>query len=261
MKNLVLKKHDIAVVKDLLSLCPDSFSFVPLRLYKNEEGSFVSIETVDLTGSVIFSGNVFIDDLDLEMNTCLVVRLPLNKNVVNTIFGSDFDEIKINKNRILAQNDQIKLTFSLFNISDSDVLEFPSNNEDLYKTVREENNLSEKDDNYHSFIVNTDYLKNLTNYISLLSNLETITFFSKNGELMVSGEDYSLNKFEFRFETKDVPEFMSVYDISIVNIINKIIKFKDEHTYVNILVSNIMIAFMIYRDGIETTIAMAAKEK
>ena len=76
MSKVILNPTDIENLKNLLTMCPDTFSSVPVKFIKEDGESYISIEAIDINGDTVFSGKTIVNDLTtLEDNSGLVVRL------------------------------------------------------------------------------------------------------------------------------------------------------------------------------------------
>jgi hypothetical protein len=253
---ITLKSESIAKINKILSLCPDTFSFVPLKLYVDDaNNSYASIETVDINGDIVFSGRVSIEQLEMQPGTGMVVRLPLNKTIISTIFGSNFDSIEISKNQIKAKTKNKKLSIAMYQISEDDVLEFPYTNVELFNLAVEENKLGVVE--YTQFDISNNEIKDFLDCIDVLSSPEFINITSEDSKLKVTCDDYSGNEFEYVFDKPSNCEYIVKYDMNLIKVMNKICKFKDYN--INMLISTLLAAFTLKDEDSTITIAVTAQ--
>jgi hypothetical protein len=254
---ITLKTESISKINKILSLCPDTFSFVPLKLYVDDSGvSYASIETVDINGDIVFSGRVSIEPLELQPGTGMVVRLPMNKTIISTIFGSNFDSIEISKNKINAKTKNKKLSIAMYQMSEDDILEFPYTNVELFNLAVEENKLGIVE--FSEFDINSNEIKDFLDCIDVLSSPEFINFTSEDNLLKVTCDDYSGNEFEYVFDKPSDCDFFVKYDMNLVKVMNKIYRFKDYS--INMLMSSLLAAFTLKDDDSTITIAVTAQK-
>jgi hypothetical protein len=256
---IVIEKDSIAKINMLLNLCPDTFPFVPLKFYIDFDNgnSYASIETVDINGDVIFSGRVTIDPLELQPGTGMVVRLPMNKTIINTIFGSAFDKLEISKNKINAKAKNKNISVAMYQLSEDDILEFPYDNISIFNLAVQENKLGTVE--YCKFEVEPKELRDLLDCIDILSSPEFVIFSADSGgKLSVGCDDHSGNEVEYEFETISNSDFLAKYDMNLVKIMNKVSRTKDFK--VDVLISNILAAFTLEKDDSQITIAVTAQK-
>lgn len=254
---ITLKSESIAKINKILSLCPDTFSFVPLKLYVDDSNnSYASIETVDINGDIVFSGRVSIEQLELQPGTGMVVRLPLNKTIVSTIFGSNFDSIEISKNKINAKTKNKKLSIAMYQMSEDDILEFPYTNVELFNLAVEENKLGIVE--FTEFDINGNEIKDFLDCVDVLSSPEFINITSEDSKLKVTCDDYSGNEFEYVFDKLSDCDYTVKYDMNLIKVMSKIYRFK-EYT-INMLMSNLLAAFTLKDEDSTITIAVTAQK-
>lgn len=253
-----LKSEGISQVNKLLSICPDTFSFVPLKFYKDSAGdSFASIETVDINGDIVFSGRVCIaEQFDFQPESGMVVRVPMNRTVINTIFGSNFDSLEISKNKINAKTGKKKLTIAMYQMNDDDILEFPYTNTELFNMAVEENKLGSIE--YCNFDIDVKEIKEFLDCVDVLSSPEFLIFSAEDSKLSAGCTDYSGNEFEYEFDQVINSDFLAKYDMNLVKVMSKLSKFKEYST--NMLVSSLLTAFTMKDDNSLITIAVTAQK-
>jgi len=257
MNKIVLKTDDIESLKNLITLCPDTFSSIPIKFIKENGESYVSVEAIDINGDTVFSGKITVNDLvSLEDNNGLVIRLPLNKALVNNIFNSKFEELIVTKNKISAVSSNKKLNMALLSISENDIFEFPYTNKELYELAMVENDV--KDSKSVIFDIEFEQLKEIINMISALSELEILEFKEKNGKLIIVGNDVVGNEFQYTFDVDVDPGFSGKYDTNLIKILNKILRYKGKDT-VNMLISDLLVGVTLYDDKSTITLAVTAR--
>ena len=257
MSKVVLRSDDIESLKNLLALCPDTFSSIPVKFVKANGESFISIEAIDINGDIVFSGKVTVNDLtDIEDNTGLIIRLPLNKALINNVLNSNFEELTITKNKISAISPNKKLSISLLMINENDVFEFPYTSEELYELAVTENNV--KESKFVVFDPDFKQLKELVDIVSVLSEFETLEFKEKNGMLIITGSDTVGNEFQYTFNTTIESGFTSKYDTNLIKILNKVLKSKDKDS-VSMLVSDLLVGVTLRDDKSVITLAVTAR--
>lgn len=254
---ITLTTNNIDSIGKLLSFCPDSFNQVPLKLFKTQEGSFASIETIDINGDIVFSGKVSLEDIDLDIDTGMVIRLPINKTITNVIFGSKFESMMINKSKILVKTENRKLSIALYQMVDEEVLEFPYEGIELLELAKENNNL----DSYS--YINVSYNQNLfKEYLDCVDTLNSPLFFNFSGitdKLICKSEDNAGNDFEFIFNGSLVGNNFDVkYDSKLNSILNKLLRSKYEF---DMIISDIMAVFTVRIEDSIITIALTAQRK
>lgn len=253
---ITLTTNNIDSIGKLLSFCPDSFNQVPLKLFKTQDGSFASIETIDINGDIVFSGKVELEDIDLDIDTGMIIRLPINKTITNVIFNGKFESMKINKSKILVQTENRKLSIALYQMVDEDVMEFPYDGIELLDLAKENNNL----DSYS--YVRVSYNPELDKeYLDCTDMLNSPTFFNFSGitdKLICKSEDDAGNDFEFVFNgTLFGSKFDVKYDSKFNSILNKLLRSKYEF---DMIVSDIMAVFTVrIGDSIITTALTAQR--
>ncbi len=257
MNKIVLKTDDIESLKNLITLCPDTFSSIPIKFIKENGESYVSVEAIDINGDTVFSGKITVNDLvSLEDNNGLVIRLPLNKALVNNIFNSKFEELIVTKNKISAVSSNKKLNMALLSISENDIFEFPYTNKELYELAMVENDV--KDSKSVIFDIEFEQLKEIINMISALSELEILEFKESNGKLVIVGNDVIGNEFQYTFDVHVDPGFSGKYDTNLIKILNKILRYKGKDT-VNMLISDLLVGVTLYDDKSTITLAVTAR--
>jgi hypothetical protein len=257
--SVTLTSNSVAKINSLINLCPNTFAYVPFKIYKDENGdSFASIETIDVNVSVIFSGKTAIDNVpELDNNSGIIIRLPLSKPITNTLFNSAFTNLDVSKTRIIAKGDNKKITIALYDISNINVIDFPYTNNELFDLTIRENNMSNCQ--YEQFDINTDEIKEILDCLNILMSPTVMYFISNGKNIQVSCGDMSGNNVELKLD-KDVKNKLTAkFDISITNILSKLLKFKDYD--INMILSEVMAAITIKNDDIIATIGIpVAKE-
>jgi len=257
-EKIILNSDGIKSLKNLLSLCPDTFSSVPVKFIKEDGVSFISIEVIDINGDIVFSGKTLIDDIaDIEDNSGLIIRLPLNRGLINNIL-SNFEELIITKNKITAKSPNKKLTMSLFLIDENDIFEFPHTNTGLYELAVTEN--SAENSKFVAFDPDLEQIKELLDTISFFSDLELIEFKEKNNKLIITSGDIIGNEFEFRFDVDVEPGFTCKFDTNLVKVLSKVIKYKNDDSYgINFLISDLLFGITLENDKSLVTLAVTAR--
>ncbi len=257
MSKVVLNPTDIENLKFLLTMCPDTFSSVPVKFIKEDGESYISVEAIDINGDTVFSGKTIVNDLTtLEDNSGLAVRLPLNRALINNVLNSSFEELTITKNRISAVSPNKKLNMALLAINESDIFEFPYTNKELYELAVTENDV--KDSKFVIFDIEFDQLKEVIDMVSVLSELDILEFKEKNGKLIVVGSDVVGNEFQYTFDVDVDPGFSGKYDTNLIKILNKVLRYKGKDT-VKILVSDLLVGVTLQDDISTVTIAVTAR--
>jgi len=257
MSKVVLKPSDVESLKYLLALCPDTFSSVPVKFVKKDGESAVAIEAIDINGDTVFSGKVVVSDFeDIEDNSGLVVRLPLNKALINSVLNSSFEELTVTKNKISAKGPSKKLDMALLMISEGDVFEFPYTSEELYELAKSENDI--RDSKFTVFSPELSQLKELVDMVSVLSDLDALEFREKSGKLTALGKDVLGNEFQYTFDVEVDPGFSGKYDTNLVKVLNKITKCRSDSS-LSMLVSDLLIGVTLKDDKSVVTLAVTAR--
>lgn len=253
---ITLNEEGIKSLKNLVLFCPGTFSSVPVKFFKDEDGiSYVSIEAIDINGDVVFSGRSKINDIELEENTGMIILLPLNKTLTNIILNSDFTTLEVSKSKIVASSPNKRITLSLFSVSEDDIMEFPYTGLELYQLAKDDNGI--EDSNYVLFEPDLDEFKELINTISSFVNITSITFKSRNGKLFVKSKDMLGNKIEYTFDNVPVDgQLNCTYSIELIKHLNKVMKLKDNEK-VEMLISDLIIALTV-KDEEENSIITIA---
>lgn len=253
--------NSIGAVNTLLNMCPNSFSYVPLKFYKDDDGTnYASIETIDVNGDVVFSGKVQIDETGLEAGSGMVVKLPLNRTVINTIFGGKFTNVVIEKTHILASTESKKLSFALFQMNNNDVLEFPTNNKELLQMAVESNNL--KSCSFAEISLNKETIKDFIDCANIISNIETLSVEVVGQNINVTGIDNAGgNSFEYTFSPVNIEadkDFTCKFDYNLIDVLSKVSKIANDNE-VSCIFSEILAIFYIKNDNLEVSLAVTAQ--
>ncbi len=255
--NIVFNANQISHVKKLISLCPSVFSFVPLKIYKDESGqSFVSIETISINGDVVFSGNIKVEDVsELEAGTGMVVRLPLSKPVINNIFGSKFESIEISKTKIVGKDKRKKLSIALYKMEEDEITEFPFDSESLFTLVKEMNNIDSCP--YTVQALDEDDMKDIMSGFNVINDATSVDITAKNKKIKFKVEDFAGNDFEYNVETDDDEEFSAKFDGNFIKILGTAYKNKDSHE-ISMLFSSLIFSLTVKDDVMSAAIATTA---
>lgn len=253
--SIVLDNSSIKKINLLVNLCPNTFTYVPFKIFKDEEGnSFASIETIDINGSTLFSGRVAIENVsELDAGTGIIIRLPLSKQITDTIFSDEFTTLDVSKQRIIAKNQKKKITIALYDMSDDNILEFPYLNNEILDLTLKENGLSSVD--YEQFDLTTDEIKEISDSIGILNNPENVFLNSNGKNIMVSSGDYSGNDIELKVDKPVTHKFSSKFDTSMIKVLSKFSKYKDS---INVILCELLIAFTINDENVVATIGVPA---
>lgn len=254
---ITFNSDTIRKIKNLLVLCPSNFSFVPFKIYKDENGkSFISIETISINGDLVFSGIITVDDIpELENETGIVIRLPLTKAVVNTIFGGSFNTIEITKQKIIAFQDKKKIEFSLYKIEEDELTEFPHDGLAIFDLVKQMNDVTDTPCIIHNLSV--ENIKEIISGFSLINEANSIEIKGINEGLKFLIEDFSGNMFDFIIETEEKASFTSKFDINFIKLLGSVLRHKE------IFVTEMLFSSLIYtvtfrNDDIVATVATTA---
>lgn len=252
-------KNTIQKIKNLLKLCPTNFSFIPFKIYKEDGNSFISIETISINGDLVFSGIISVDDIsELDDNTGLIIRLPLTKAVINTIFGGSFDTVEITKQKISALQDKKKIEFSLYKIEEDELTEFPHDGISIFNLVKKMNNL--EDSPYIQYNLTNENIKEIISGFSLISEANSIDIKGDKAGLNFNIEDFSGNKFEFIIETNEDIKFNSKYDINFIKLLGNTLRHKEIFETEMIFSSLIYSVTFKNEDTVATVATTALKE-
>lgn len=253
---IVLNSDNVKRVRELISLCPDVFSYVPFKIFNDTDGkTFASIEMLSLNGDIVFSGKVELEDVGLEAETGMVVRLPLNKTIINNIFSEAYESVEIDKTKIRVKDSKRKLSLSLFELDDTEIMEFPYTNEEIFELVNEKNDTVVAGKG----IVNLDSteIKEFLGCFDILSNPDNVIINMADNVLHFSSEDFTGNSFEYKIPSEIESEpFSSKYDNNLIKVFNNISKFK-EYEF-NTIFSPLIVAVSIKDKNLMTTIAVTA---
>lgn len=253
---IILNSNNVKKIHDLIILCPDVFSYVPFKIFKDtDEKTFASIEMLSLNGDIVFSGKTEIEDVGLEKETGMVVRLPLNKTIINNVFSDNYEIVEIDKTKIRVKDSKRKISLALFELDDSEIMEFPYTNEEIFDLVNEKNDT----EIVGKGIVNlsSDEIKELLNCFGILSNPENININMVNNVLHFNSEDYTGNSFEYKIPSEIASEpFVSKYDNNLIKVLNNISKFKCYEF--NVIFSPLIVAVSIKENNMTVTIAVTA---
>lgn len=250
-----LDSNSIEKIKNLLQLCPSSFNYVPLKLFKINDISYVSIETISINGDIVFSGRTEISNIDIDNDTGMLVRLPINKTIINNIFNPEFENIEIDKSKITVKDKRRKLSVALYQMSEDEVMEFPYTNTEIFDMVKEKNDM--EDVANVKMTITLDDIKMVNNSLSILSRPEFININNVKGTLKFSSEDYAGNTFECSIDCdKNSKSFEGKYDMNLIEIFNIISKVKDVEY--NVIFSPLITAFTLEESDMIVTIALTA---
>lgn len=265
--NITITNTNINRLKKLFSIIPDTFSHVPLKIGKDENGNcFARIDSTDINGDVSFYGNVELDDIkELEPSSMMIIRLQTNRAVLSTLFNSVYDSIQINKTRILVQTKNKKMSIQLYQLLEKDIYELPETNVDMYEAVIS-NNIGLKNDGFFILDLDKDEMKDFIDSSNILTpnKTEDLRFNIKTNKdrLVVYSEDYIKNNFEYTFTPilADKIKIDTKYDYNLVDVMSKILKFKDYD--ISTLISNPVVSFTITseKEGITSTISVPAQK-
>lgn len=272
-----LSKENVQRISNLLDVCPVSyFKAVPLKIVNSEdEGMYASIETVTPTGDMIFSAKVTLDDLDIEINKFMAIRLSINKATRDFIFGGKFDKVTVYKNRIVASNANSEIVTMLFNLDKKDIHSFVFDANEMYTNLLEEYGLAETD-NIRFSAPNVDNLKELKNCISTLIEYKLVNLkATDSNSIDISISDYNDNKIRYTMAlekglltmTSDNEEFEAEYDDKFVDMLNNIVAnaqsfaANDIKYDTEIIVSNILAVFSVHTNDISAVTVVTSKER
>lgn len=272
-----LSKENVQRISNLLDVCPVSyFKAVPLKIVNSEdEGMYASIETVTPTGDMIFSAKVTLDDLDIEINKFMAIRLSINKATRDFIFGGKFDKVTVYKNRIVASNANSEIVTMLFNLDKKDIHSFVFDANEMYTNLLEEYGLAETD-NIRFSAPNVDSLKELKNCISTLIEYKLVNLkATDSNSIDISISDYNDNKIRYTMAlekglltmTSDNEEFEAEYDDKFVDMLNNIVAnaqsfaANDIKYDTEIIVSNILAVFSVHTNDISAVTVVTSKER
>lgn len=272
-----LSKENVQRISNLLDVCPVSyFKAVPLKIVNSEdEGMYASIETVTPTGDMIFSAKVTLDDLDIEINKFMAIRLSINKATRDFIFGGKFDKVTVYKNRIVASNANSEIVTMLFNLDKKDIHSFVFDANEMYTNLLEEYGLAETD-NIRFSAPNVDSLKELKNCISTLIEYKLVNLkATDSNSIDISISDYNDNKIRYTMAlekglltmTSDNEEFEAEYDDKFIDMLNNIVAnaqsfaANDIKYDTEIIVSNILAVFSVHTNDISAVTVVTSKER
>lgn len=272
-----LSKENVQRISNLLDVCPVSyFKAVPLKIVNSEDdGMYASIETVTPTGDMIFSAKVTLDDLDIEINKFMAIRLSINKATRDFIFGGKFDKVTVYKNRIVASNANSEIVTMLFNLDKKDIHSFVFDANEMYTNLLEEYGLAETD-NIRFSAPNVDSLKELKNCISTLIEYKLVNLkATDSNSIDISISDYNDNKIRYTMAlekglltmTSDNEEFEAEYDDKFVDMLNNIVAnaqsfaANDIKYDTEIIVSNILAVFSVHTNDISAVTVVTSKER
>jgi molybdopterin-binding protein len=251
-----LTSNSISSINTLINMCPNTFTFVPLKIYKDENGnSFASIETMDVDASVIFSGKVKLDSIEeLDVNTGIVIRLPVSKAITSIMFNSAFNNLDVSKTRIIAKGENKKITVALYEIDETNLLEFPYTNIELFKMAMKQNKLELPV--YEQFAISIKDIQEIRDCLEILTSPTDMYFISNGKNIQVSCSDNSGNNIEYKLDTESNSRFTAKFDISIKNIMTSLIKYKDFD--IDLLLCESLAAITIKNDNVVATIGIPA---
>ncbi len=255
MQSINLTNTNVAKISTLLNLCPDTFIYAPFKIFKDEDGkSFASIETTDVNNSIVFSGRVAIDSIDeLNPGEGTVIRLPLNNSVINTVFNPAFETVNIGSNRIVAKNDNKKITVALYEVIDDSIIDLPYTNNEIFELTTECKNLGKVE--YEQFDLTAEEIKNILDCLNILVKPENMMFNCNGKNVIVSSGDYSGNDVEYKLNKEISHKFASKFNmIMMLKILPKLSKCKDFD--INMLICKYLAAITIKNDDVLATIGI-----
>jgi len=256
---ITLKNEDIKRVYDLIEMCPDMFKHVPLKFYKDSDGnSFASVETVNINCDIIFSGVTVVNELILEPGTGTVVKLPLNKTVLNSFFKQTDSVINLSKQHIELKDKKKHLKISLFRINEEDILEFPYTGKEIFDIIRKDNN--QENSNFVEVELDKNDISDFLCCVDVLSEVNIFTVSVKNESIDIESSDSFGNSFKYVFDVSTGQEFKVKFDSSLVKLFSKVSKYYADYS-VKILISELMIAFTLEREGSTVVLALTAQKE
>ena len=253
-----LNKENVQKIKQLLILCPSNFSFIPLKLYKDAEGNeFVSVETISINGDIVFSGRVSISDslTDLEAGTGMIVRLPLTKPVVHTIFGGNFETVEISKTKIYAKDSRKKLDIALYKLEDGEQTEFPFESKELFELVKEMNHVEELP--FISLDLEAIDLKDIISGFAIINDATNIEVKNNKKGLNFKVEDFSGNSFNYSLNTDVSDEFDCKFDTNFIKLLGTAFRNKELYS-TEFLFSPLIFSTTLKNNDLIVTIATTA---
>lgn len=255
---IILNQIDIMKIKNLIALCPDTFTYVPLKLYKDENGSsFASISMLSLNGDIVFSGKTQIEDLDFEPLTGMMIRLPISKSIVSNIFSEKFDRVEIDKTKILVKDKKKKLSLALFELDENEITDFPFTNLDIIDLVNEKNNVNIDNEAINYVTLDSEIIKDFNSCFNILSNPENVMVLSIDNEVKFKSEDYTGNCFEYTLVGKSGnSSFESKYDMNLIKVLISLSKFKN-YSF-DVIFNPLITAITIENEELLVTIAVTA---
>ena len=262
---IILNEENISRINTLLNICPESFSYAPLKIHHDDDGSQIaSIQMSDINASVIYGAKTklepiekFADDDELE------VKLSMSRNTVNALFNSNFTYLDLSKSKIVGKGDNRKISIALYEVINENVFvkkPIPFNNVDILPTTLGAQKAAEVPQILAE--IDNNEIRDMLDCMSVLNNPEAVIFTSNGNEVIVTSEDLAKNSIEYKLNMSG-PIFSSKYIIasdkvptSIIKIFRKIMKYDTYKT--TILLSELMTAFTITGDNFVATIGIPA---
>lgn len=264
---IVINDKNIQSINTLTSLCPETFPYVPLRIYKDDDGQcYATIQTSDINQSVVFSGKVkFENDISaLKPGDEAIIRLPLSKQITGILFNSAFDTLEINKTKIVAKGSNKRITISLYDTpGETPKSKIPYVNTELLEMSLSKRGISKIP--MTQMMLNPDKIKEMMECMSILMNPENIIFSSTGEDIVITCEDVARNSIEYKMNEPSNEIFSSKFVIaadkipmSIVKVMQKLSRYKDFN--VDMLLCELMAAFTISNDNVVATIGIPAAQ-
>lgn len=258
--SIELSNETIGKISKLLNMCPTSFKFVPMKfINSSDDGEYVSIETANPLGDTIFSGKVDVSGLGLEIDSCMAVRLPLNKVITNFIFGGNFDRVTVSKSRIVATDDRKEIVVSMFNLEDADVLDLYFTGEEILEEVLNDTGMTDVE-NIKFKMPNSDVIKELGACVDTLSEYDTVDIKVKTcNNINIAVKDFTDNKIKYQLviDGELTNPFETVYNEKLINTLYDINKLPYDD--IDVILSSIVTIFTIHDTGLIASIALTSK--
>ena len=267
--SITINKNDITKISTLVNMCPETFVYVPLKITKDDNGdSYASIQTLDVNASVVFGGKIKLDGIkEMSPGEQMVIRLPLFKQITNTIFNGDFDKLTVNSQKIIAEDDNRQLSILLYESGSEEAntsMVIPFTSEELLATMLDTLGLDSIDKTTLKF--DAVKVKSMLDCMSILMNPETITFTADSGHFVMSSEDIVKNSVRYSLsdgiEDNFVSRFVIASDkvpISITKVMQRLIRYKDYD--IDMLFCELLAAFTITGEDITVTIGIPAAQQ
>lgn len=255
---ITLKDKNIERVHNLIEMCPDTFKYAPLKFYKdNDNNSFASVETVNINCDIIFSGVTTIDELPFEPGTGTVVKLPLNKTVLNNFFKQTSSIVNLSKEHIELEDKKKHLKISLFRINEEDILEFPYTGKEIFDIVQKDN--SQENVNFTEVELDKNDVADFLHCVDVLSEPDIFTINVKNESIVIEASDSFGSSFKYTFNINTGQKFKVKFDSSLIKIFSKVSKYYSDYS-IKILISELMIGFTLEKEGSTVALALTAQK-